>query len=137
MINRIYVASIITVFLSFIFIFPICLSCSLLTILFTASILFGIVTALWTNIMLSLPHKTIVGAEHLLKQTEIFRNKLMVRLQNVNKLKVTNIILFYFRENMTLLYFQNTLQYKFLKFLEKLLIVYCINYWILSFVIIF
>lgn len=80
MINKAYAAAIITVFLSFTIIFPICLTCSLLTVLLIISILFGIFTALWMNILLSLPHKTTVGAEHLIKQTESFRNKIMVRV---------------------------------------------------------
>lgn len=38
----------------------------------------GVLSALFFNIMLSSNHKTIVGAEHILKQSEGFRNKLMV-----------------------------------------------------------
>jgi len=40
----------------------------------------GVLSALSINIMLSSNHKTIVGAEHILKQSEGFRNKLMVRI---------------------------------------------------------
>lgn len=38
----------------------------------------GCLSALSINIMLTSNHKTIVGAEHILKQSESFRNKLMV-----------------------------------------------------------
>ncbi|KAJ8982654.1 hypothetical protein NQ317_019055 [Molorchus minor] len=58
-------------------VYPVCLSYFLFAILLIVSVILGIFTALWINITLSLPHKTIVGAEHTLKQTEHFRNKLM------------------------------------------------------------
>lgn len=78
--SGIYAIALITVFLGTTVIFPTCFSYLLFVVLLMISIILGIFTAFWINIMLSLPHKTIVGAEHTLKQTEQFRNKLMVSI---------------------------------------------------------
>ncbi|KAJ8946697.1 hypothetical protein NQ318_006955 [Aromia moschata] len=69
---------------------PLCFSYFLFAILLIISVILGIFSALWINIMLSLPHKTIVGAEHTLKQTEHFRNKLMKEYDTSVTLKATS-----------------------------------------------
>ncbi|KAJ8949688.1 hypothetical protein NQ314_008150 [Rhamnusium bicolor] len=75
--SGIYAIAFTTVLLGTTVVYPTCLSYLLFLILLVISIILGIFTALWINIMLSLPHKTIVGAEHTLKQAEHFRNRLM------------------------------------------------------------
>lgn len=92
--SGIYATAFITVFLGTTVICPTCFSYLLFVILLMISIILGIFTALWINIMLSLPHKTIVGAEDTLKQTEHFRNKLMVSIFNFCVSGETNICLF-------------------------------------------
>ncbi|KAJ8919461.1 hypothetical protein NQ315_016561, partial [Exocentrus adspersus] len=74
---KIYAAALTSVFLGTTLVCPACMSYLLFIFLLMISIIIGVFTALWINIMLSLPHKTSVGAEHILKQTEHFRNKLM------------------------------------------------------------
>ncbi|CAG9766867.1 unnamed protein product [Ceutorhynchus assimilis] len=60
-----------------VYFWPSCLTWALFLVLLVLIALMGVVSALWINIMLSSPHKTIIGAEHDLKQSENFRNKLM------------------------------------------------------------
>ncbi|VEN55879.1 unnamed protein product, partial [Callosobruchus maculatus] len=73
-----YISALISVFLGLAVLYiPTCLSCSFYIVLLIISILLGIFTAVWLNIHLSLTHKTTIGAENTLKQSEYFRNKLM------------------------------------------------------------
>ncbi|KAG5887977.1 hypothetical protein JTB14_035050 [Gonioctena quinquepunctata] len=58
-------------------VFPICLYYFHFGIMLIISIILGISTALLMNIILSLPHKTTVGAEHTVKQAEYYRNKIL------------------------------------------------------------
>lgn len=58
---------------------PSSLSLIVFVLLITLVAILGVISALWINVLLSSPHKTIVGAEHELKQAENFRNRLMVR----------------------------------------------------------
>lgn len=76
--NKKYVLiSVITGYSAVCLIFPCCLTVAFFLFLLATVVLLGVITALWTNIMLSLPHKTIVGADNILKQSESFRNRLI------------------------------------------------------------
>nr|XP_023024783.1 sorting nexin-25 [Leptinotarsa decemlineata] len=86
----IYLTSIISVLCGIVAVSPSCLYYFHFLSLFIFSILLGITTALWTNIMLSLPHKTTVGAEHTLKQSEHFRNKIMKDYETSPTLKAVS-----------------------------------------------
>ncbi|CAH1159701.1 unnamed protein product [Phaedon cochleariae] len=89
--SGIFVATIVSVLLGTTVIFPSCLTYLLFGILLIFTIILGIFTALWLNIMLSLPHKTIVGAENSLKLTENFRNRLMKEYDtSISSKKVTS-----------------------------------------------
>ncbi|ERL93827.1 hypothetical protein D910_11113 [Dendroctonus ponderosae] len=56
---------------------PSSLSLIVFVVLTTLVGMLGVLAGLWVNVLLSSPHKTIVGAEHQLKQAENFRNRLM------------------------------------------------------------
>ncbi|XP_076273177.1 sorting nexin snazarus isoform X2 [Rhynchophorus ferrugineus] len=76
--NRRYViASTVIGFLAICALLPYCATLTFCLILFVISVMLGIISALWINVMLSSPHKIVLGSEHILKQSEIFRNKLM------------------------------------------------------------
>ncbi|XP_066254123.1 sorting nexin-25-like [Euwallacea similis] len=70
-----------------IYLCPTCISLLLFLVLLLLFIILGILSALWINIMLSSSHKTIVGSENLLKQSECFRNKLMRDYESHQSLK--------------------------------------------------
>lgn len=58
--------------------YPICLSVSIFGILTIFAVLISIIGVIWVHILLSSPHKTGVGIEHVHTELELFRNKLMV-----------------------------------------------------------
>lgn len=79
--KRYVIASTVIGFLAICALLPFCATLTFCLILFVISVILGIISALWINIMLSSPHKIVLGSEHILKQSEIFRNKLMVTEQ--------------------------------------------------------
>lgn len=69
---------------------PSCLYLQIFCIFLLLITLLGVFTALWINIKLGSSHKTTVTAEVTIKQLEIFRNKLIVSMSNINpSLKMT------------------------------------------------
>ncbi|XP_060532015.1 sorting nexin-25 [Cylas formicarius] len=77
MFSRKYVVGSIFLSLAVYVVAPTTLTFLLLFVFLLIGAVLGSLSALWINIMLSPPHKTIVGAEHNMKQCDNFRNKLM------------------------------------------------------------
>ncbi|XP_030745715.1 sorting nexin-25 isoform X1 [Sitophilus oryzae] len=75
--RRYVIASAIIGFCAISLFLPFYVTLACIPILLIALILLGVSFALWINVMLSSPHKTVSGAEHILKQSETFRNKLL------------------------------------------------------------
>lgn len=76
--TRVYAIPVIIACVAIIICYPLCLTVSVFGVLTTFAILLSIIGVIWVHILLSSAHKTGVGIEHVHKELDVFRNKLMV-----------------------------------------------------------
>lgn len=125
--TRIYALPVIIACVAVYICYPVCLSVSIFGVLTIFAVLISGIGVVWVHILLSSPHKTGVGIEHVHKDLDIFRNKLMVGV----KLFYQQIHGFYFhicnicfRENLTMHSCKKAPKITYLLYLEELSIVY-------------
>lgn len=109
---------------------PSCLLIGTFGILTLLGIITSVVGVVWVHILLSSPHKTGVGIEYAYKEQEFFRNKLMVRSDELKKL-ILVFLMISFRKILIILTHRKVLKTMYLLYLEELLIVSFNSFWIM------